>query len=153
MNQTKSPRETREEILDLVAAGKMTAEEAARILSRQAEKQPAIEPEPEVRLLSEEPAAPPIPSQPPPPPVGKKKQLFSWLRVQVSELDSGKSKVNIKAPISFLKLGLKLGHRFVPDKERDNLEMANEILSEMRDGMLVDVADNDKNERVQVYVE
>ncbi len=49
---------------------------------------------------------------------------FSWLKIKVYEGNMDKPKVNVRIPLSILKIGAKIGARFnvaMPDKARDAL--------------------------------
>src|SRR5882672_3514887 len=78
--------EERMKILDMVRDGKVSAEEAARLLQA---------------LQS-----------------GAKKGTGGrdprWLRVRVTDIQSGRTKVSVNVPMSLVSVGIKMGARFVP---------------------------------------
>jgi len=77
-----------------------------------------------------------------------------WFRVRVTDLNTGKSKANIKIPAKLANFGMKIATRFAPTSA-DDLDMK-EVLSMMDnsvDGKLVDVEDEEKGERVEVFLE
>lgn len=135
----------RKEILDLLAAGKISSTAAAELLSSTHE--PAQEPAGEPETIKQSVAAD----------EGSIKMVEaydapSWLRVRVSDLSSGKGKVSVNIPLRLVKLGLALGSRFTP--ELDDLDW-NQITGMLasENGMIVDVQDEEDGEHVQIYVD
>lgn len=138
--------EERMEILRLLAEGKITADEAAGLLSngtKAREADPTLEketgvtedvknsPEEVVKVSTDHP---------------------SWFHVKVSDMKSGKTKVTVNIPIRLLRLGLNVGSRFAPEMEGiDWDDLAGMIGSEK--GVLVDVEDEEDGEHVQIYVD
>jgi len=76
-----------------------------------------------------------------------------WLRVHVTDLNSGKSAVNVNVPMRLVNVGLRLGARFVPDMEGLDVEELAEALRQGVTGKIIDVIDEDEGQRVEVYVE
>lgn len=77
-----------------------------------------------------------------------------WLHIRVTDLQSGKSKVNVKVPASLANFGLKMAARFAPD-EIEGLDM-DQIISAIKDSgdtKFVDVEDVENGEHVEVYIE
>lgn len=77
-----------------------------------------------------------------------------WLRVRVTDLRTGKHKANVKIPASLAQFGMKMASKYAP-AEMENLDM-DQILAAIKSGgetKLVDVEDEDKGERVEVYIE
>jgi len=77
-----------------------------------------------------------------------------WLRVRVTDLKTGKSKANVKVPVSLADFGMKMAARFAPSSV-DTLDM-NQILAAMKnDGedKLVDVEDEEKGEHIEIFIE
>jgi len=120
--------EERKKILKMVSEGKITAEEAARLLS----------------ALSR---------------TGKSKQFESsgkeprWLRVKVTDVHTGRAKVNVNLPFSMVQVGLKMGAKFVPDMEGVDLDGLSEALRSGMTGKIIDIVDEEDAQRVEVYVE
>ena len=134
---------SRMEILELLSNGKISAAEAANLLSDIGEPAAA------------EKAPPPVEKAPtaPPPPATAEGHEPSWFRVRVANLETGKNRVTVNIPVRMMKFGLKIGSRFSP--EIDNLDW-NELtgmMQDMKSGMLVDVQDEESNEHVQVYLD
>jgi hypothetical protein len=125
----------------------VTAEERLRILQMVEQRQ--ISAEEGVRLLTalegsrrDEPASPPSPGSQP-----------RWFRVRVTDLRSGRSKVNVNIPMGLVNVGLKLGARFAPDVEGIDANSIIEMIKEGTRGKLVDVEDDEGGERVEIFVE
>lgn len=135
---------SRMEILELLSNGKITAAEAANLLS-DVEEPAAAE------------KAPPPPVEKahaaPPPPAAANGEEPSWFRVRVANLETGKNRVTVNIPIRMMKFGLKIGSRFSPEIENLDWNELTGMMKDMKSGMLVDVQDEDSNEHVQVYLD
>ncbi len=136
----------RQEILELVASGKMSASEAAAALSGGgAEGQAAPSPEPQKASGIEVEEVVKAPTN------GDRKT--SWLHVRVSDLNTGKRKVTVNIPLRLMKLGIRLGSAFAPElKDIDVDELSQALESDSR-GILIDVEDEEDGNHVQVYVD
>lgn len=124
--------EERMQILRMLQEGKITADDAAKLLS-------ALEDG----------------VRPPGRPTADGKNR--WFRVRVTDARSGKRKVNVNIPMGLVEIGARLGARFgehrVPDMSEVDL---NELISAVRagaEGKLVDVDDEERGEHIEVYVE
>ncbi len=135
----------RKEILDLLSQGKITAEEAAEMLSTPVvetavpAKEQAIEVEEETAVPEKEPAT--------------TDHNPSWFKVRVRNLDTGKNKVSVNIPIRMFKFGLKIGRKFTDELDGLNWNEIDGMMKNMQTGMIVEVQDEDSNEHVQVYFE
>ena len=86
--------EERMQILKMIEEGKITAQEGAEL----------------IRLLTyEEPQSPKAPLK------GASKPR--WFRVRVTDMNSGRKKVDINIPIGFVETGMRMGARFIPELE------------------------------------
>lgn len=125
--------EERMKILTMIQDGTITAEEGMRLLE-------TIE-EPQKRTAAwNRPAA-----------AGSGSSRF--VRIMVTDTDSGKSRVNVRLPVSVVSAGLKMGARFSP--EIDGLDMS-ELMGFIRTGdtgKVIDIFDDEDGERVEVFVE
>ena len=119
--------EERLKILQMLEEGKITAEEAAALLRALGSRKPG-------------PAGPT--------PLGEGR----FLRVRVTDIGSGKNKVNITVPLQVVKFGLRIAERFAPETEVDWQELA-EAITGGAIGKIVEIEDVEDNERVEVYVE
>lgn len=153
--------ESRKEVLDLLAQGKISVDEAASMLA--AVKEPtAVSPEQPANLDAVSPAPPPTPEPAAAPdpvaepaavkmaPSGEKPK---WLRVRVSNLESGKSRVSVNIPVRMLKFGFTVASHFTPEVGSLSIDELQDMLLDSEGGMLVDVQDTDSNEHVQVFLE
>ena len=123
--------EERMQILSMVAEGKITAEEGAKLL---AALEPDKKPKPVARTSDG-------PSEP------------RWFRVRVTDLRTGKPKVQVNLPIGLLDVGMRMGARFAPELE--NIDMA-QIVEQVKaggQGKMVEVEDEEDGERVEIYIE
>jgi hypothetical protein len=76
-----------------------------------------------------------------------------WMRVRVTDIGTGKIKVNLKLPIGILKTGLKLGAQFSPKlREMDPAKLL-EAIQEGGPGKIVDVNEPDDNEHVEIIID
>jgi hypothetical protein len=120
--------EERMRILQMVQEGQISAEEGASLLSALGGQQTSA------YSTSSRPAA-------------------RWLRVRVTDLGSGKNKVNVTIPMGLVNVGIKMGARFVPETaEVDFKELAEQIQSGVQ-GKVLDVTDEEDGERVEIFVE
>jgi hypothetical protein len=125
--------EERMQILRMIENKQITAEEGAKLLA-------AIE----ERSRSGESSVPPA----------SPSTRGRWLRVRVTDLRSGKRKVNVNIPLGLVDVGLKMGAKFAP-VGLEGLDM-NQILSAIKSGAggkIVDVEDEEDDEHVEIFVE
>jgi hypothetical protein len=71
----------------------------------------------------------------------------------VTDLNSGRNKVNINIPMSLVNVGLKMGARFAPDIEGIDFDEVMEAVRSGSQGKIVDVVDEEDGERVEIYIE
>jgi len=132
---------SRSDILSQLAAGTISAEQAAEQLRGGAV--PPIPPVPPASPAAPVPAVPAAPAG-----LGQR-----WLRIRVTDLSTGRPKVNVNLPLTWVAAGLRLGATYAPQLE--NLDLA-QLLGELEAGsagQLIDVEDLDDGERVQIFVE
>ena len=141
----------RMEILELLSNGKITAAEAADLLSDIGQPEaPAAAPPPSAAKAPEPPKAASAPAAPT---NGDSSKEPSWFRVRVANLETGKNRVTVNIPVKMMKFGLKIGSRFSPEIENLDWNELTGMMQDMKTGMLVDVQDEDSNEHVQVYLD
>ena len=81
------------------------------------------------------------------------KKNAHWLRVQVSDAATGKSKVKLRVPFALINAGLKVGAHFAPELKGVDW---NEIIEALRSGeigKMVDVTDDEDGDHVEIFVE
>lgn len=115
------------QILKMVEARQISAEEGARLLAAldRADKG-----------CSTAPAAAP-----------------RWLRVRVTDLHTGKSKVSLNIPMGLVNVGIKMGARFAPEVEGLDVERITKAIREGTQGKIIDVEDEEGAERVEIFIE
>jgi hypothetical protein len=75
-----------------------------------------------------------------------------WFRVRVTDMNTGKRKVNISLPLTLLDLGAKIGGKLAAPANIDIEGMVASIKEGAR-GKIIDVEDEEEGEHVEVYVE
>ena len=118
--------EERLQILRMVESGKVTAEEGKRLLDALGAR--GGEPEP---------------------PGGRAR----WVRIRVSNKQTGKSRINVNLPIQLVDMGLRLAGRFAPDMDDVDLDELRRLISGGIHGKLVEVDDEEEGEHVEIFVE
>jgi hypothetical protein len=119
--------EERMKILDMVREGKISPEEGARLLQ-------ALQ-------------------------AGNNKKSTGdlrdprWLRVRVTDIKSGRTKVNVNIPMSLVSVGIKMGARFAPTSSSFNYAEVMDAIKSGATGKIVDLEDRDEGERVEIWVE
>jgi hypothetical protein len=76
-----------------------------------------------------------------------------WFRVRVTDLNTGRNKVNVSIPLGLVNVGVKMGARFVPDMKGEEYEHLMESIRSGQTGKVVDMMDNEEGERIEVFVE
>ena len=122
--------EERLEILRLLEAGTVTAEEASRLLDALDRGNPPI---------GERNA-----------PTGPTAVRARQVRVRISDSDSGRATLNLALPLGLIDAGLGIARRFAPDRLLD-AETIREAMTTGFRGSLLDV--DDGGERVEIVVE
>lgn len=130
----------RAHVLEMLATGKITPEQGMQLLA-------ALPRQNQENQVSngDRPQADAAPRHD-----GRKPQ---WFHVRVTDVQSGRVKVNVTIPIGLVKLGIQIGARFAP--EVSGLD-ADEIVRSLHDavsGPLVDVNDDEDGERVEIFVD
>jgi len=128
--------EERMRILMMIQEGKISAAEGARLIE-------ALE---EIS----EPSPPSSPSSPSGTSSGKKPR---YLRVLITDTDSGKARVNVSLPVSLINSGMRMGARFAPEIEGLNMEDLNAWMNSGEIGQIVDIFDEDDGEHIEVFLE
>jgi hypothetical protein len=127
--------EERMRILMMIQEGKISAAEGARLIEA-------------LDDLSE-PASPPKPTAAGTP-VGKKPR---YLRVLITDTDTGKARVNVRLPVSLINSGMRMGARFAPEIEGLDMEELNAWMNSGEVGQIVDIFDDEDGEHIEVFLE
>jgi hypothetical protein len=126
--------EERLQILKLLEDGKITVDEAATLLS-------ALENGIKNENTARQPGAP---------------GSAQWLRVRVTDQQTGKQKVTVNLPVSLVDVALKVGAKFAPELEDMDNQVVMEAIEAIKSGAqgkIVEVEDLEDGERVEVFVE
>jgi hypothetical protein len=124
--------EERMKILKMIEEGKITAEDGAKLLAALAESRKT--PSAPLSLTGSGGEA-------------------RWFRVRVTDLATGKTKVNVNIPMGLVNVGIKMGARFAPDLDAEQMEALAEALKSGATGKLLDVTDDEDGEHVEIFVE
>ncbi len=122
--------EERMKILKMINDGKISADEGAKLLT--ALTKGGSKPKPR-----------------------KKSSLESqWLRVRVTDMQTGKAKVNVNLPLKLLDAGLNIAAKYAPEMDDDQMmETVREALTENIQGKIVDVVDEVDQEHVEIFID
>ena len=74
-------------------------------------------------------------------------------RVRVTDSRSGKTRVNVRLPVSVINAGLKMGARFSPQVEGLDMQELVQYIRSGTIGKIVDVYDDEDGEHVEVFLE
>lgn len=121
--------EERMKILRMINEGKITAEEGSKLLKTLGG--------------SEKPKK-----------VKGKIGSSQWLRVRVTDMARGKTKVNVNLPLQLLDAGLNIASQFAPEMEdQQMMDAVKEALNENMQGKIVDVIDEEDQEQIEIFIE
>ncbi len=122
--------EERMKILKMISDGKITAEEGSRLISTLSQKS-----EKEIKFA-------------------KRSLSNQMLRVRVTDMSTGKTKVNVNVPMKLVDAGLNIAAQFTPEMENAQMmEAVKEALAENMSGKIVDVVDEEDQEHVEIFIE
>jgi hypothetical protein len=77
-----------------------------------------------------------------------------WLRVRITDLQTGKESIKVNLPIGLVNVGLRMGARFVPEVEQElAMEELAEALQQGVIGKVVDIVDEEDGQRVELFIE
>ncbi len=120
--------EERLQILKMIETGQITAEEGAKLLA-------ALEEATEKEDTKQKETAP------------------RWFRVRVTDMRTGKSKVNVNIPMGLVGVGMRMGAKFAPEMAGIDIDELMRNVREGFQGKIIDVEDDEDGERVEIYVE
>ncbi len=122
--------EERMKILKMISEDKITAEEGAQLLGALSQRSEKTRMEHRSSLARQ------------------------MLRVRVTDMNSGKTKVNVNVPMRLVDAGLNIAAQYTPEMENGQmLEAVKEALSENITGKIVDVIDEEDGEHVEIFIE
>jgi hypothetical protein len=76
-----------------------------------------------------------------------------WVRIRVSDMVTGRTRVNVNLPFGLVTAATKLGARFSPHTEDLDWEELITAIKEGASGKIVDVEDDEGGEKVEIFVE
>ena len=121
--------EERLQVLKMIQSGQITTEEGARLLDALKEKD---RPKEESR------------------PGGREKGPRQF-RIRVTDLETGRQKIDVRIPWSLVNVGINMGARFA--REEIKVEEFAEAVQAGAAGKIMDVVDEEDGERVEIFVE
>jgi hypothetical protein len=145
--------EERLNILKMVEDGKISASEAATLLSALSKEKDTIS----VKIGADLPETPPAPeavTEPIPPlKISAPGEGPRWFRVRVTDLSSGRAKVTVNLPIGLVNWGMKIGARYAPEVNGVDFNELSQMLSSGEEGKLIDVVDEEDGEHVEIFID
>jgi hypothetical protein len=77
-----------------------------------------------------------------------------WFRVRVTDLKTGRRKVNVNIPLGLVDVGLKMGAKFAPaGLQGMDMKEVMAAIKAGKQGKVVDVEDEEDGEHVEIFVE
>jgi hypothetical protein len=125
--------EERLKILKMIQEGKITADEGAKLMKALTASGQKPRPQPRARTAG----------------------AARWLRVRVTDMASGKSKVNVNLPLKLVDAGLNIAAQFAPEdiEVAGLMDAVNEAIEDNLIGKIVDVVDGEDGEHIEVFIE
>lgn len=120
--------EERVQILRMVEAKKITPEEAAKLLE-------ALDQSSQQEQAKE------------------KGKAAHWFRVRVTDLHTGKTKVNVSIPMGLVNVGMRMGAKFAPDLDSSVIQQVVDAAKQGQRGKIIEVEDEESGEHVEIYTE
>ena len=120
-------------ILNMLQEGKISAEEAAKLLetiNAGSNKEDNA---------SEE--------------IGRQEEQGKFFRVKITDTQTGKSRANIRIPLNVIGIGRRFGAQFAPQINGVETEDLMEAVSNGKVGKIIDVFDDQDGEHVEIYIE
>ncbi len=126
-------QEERMQILKMLEEGKLSASDAAKLLSALDTGAKREEKTARTGSTTTQPAR--------------------WLRIRVTDGYSGKQKVSVNVPMGLVNVAMKMGAKFAPEMDDIDMEEIIEAIQSGAQGKIVDVQDDEDGERVEIFVE
>ena len=76
-----------------------------------------------------------------------------YVHILVTDLDTGKARVNIRMPINLVNTGIKMGAHLSTEINVLDTNQINDYIKRGITGQVLDVMDDDEGERVQIFLE
>lgn len=120
--------EERMRILRMIQEGKITADEGSKLLAALRESRK------DARTV-----------------VGPSRPGKGMLRVRVTDMVTGKSKVSVNLPLGLVDAGMNIASQYAPDINFS--QIADAIRSGQMEGKIVDVVDEEDGEHIEVFID
>ena len=145
--------EDRMEILQLLSEGKVSVEDAGRMLAGSKVEEGDTE-TPGILTVTENDLSDPKVYKSSEPSSAQKSDgdRPKWFHVRVSDLKTGKGKVTVNIPIGLVRAGFSIGSRFSPEIKGMEWDELSTMLTREK-GVLIDVQDEEDGDHVQIYVD
>lgn len=125
--------EERLKILNMIQEGILTPEEGLHLLD-------LLEKPVSAKSSDDRPSQPtPIPPR--------------WLRVLITDTITGKTRINVRLPITVLNTGIKMGARFSTEIGQMEMGQVMDAIRSGSTGKVLDVIDEGDNEHIQILLE
>jgi 2,3-bisphosphoglycerate-independent phosphoglycerate mutase len=128
-NTMMATTEERMKILQMIQDGKISAEDGAKLLAAISEND---KPQKSASL--------------------QRARESRYMRVRVTEVASGKTKVSVNLPLGLVDAGLNIASNFMPDMGKDAASEISAAINEGLTGKIVDVMDED-GEHIEIFIE
>ncbi len=122
--------EERMRILRMIQEGKITADEGAKLLAALRESRKEAR---EVASMS--------------------RANKSWLRVRVTDMKSGRTKVSVNLPMGLVDAGMRIGAQYAPQLGGIDISQFMDEIKSGAQGKIIDVIDEEDGEHVEIFVE
>jgi hypothetical protein len=76
-----------------------------------------------------------------------------WFRVRVTDIETGRKKVDVNIPMGLVNVGIKMGAKFAPEIDGSQYESIMDAIRSGQQGKIVDVFDEEDGEHVEIFVE
>ena len=119
-------------ILRMIDEGKLTAEEGAHLLSALSESRKNAAARPSAQMSRSAP-------------------VRGWLRVRVTDVATGRTKVNVNLPLALMDAGMNIATQFAPNI--NFAEIAEAVRQGQMEGKIVDVLDEVDGEHVEIFID
>jgi hypothetical protein len=106
-----------------------------------------------IQLLNSLDRSPRIAPRSAPPPQQAVNTRGRWLRIRVTNLNTQAPKVNVNLPLGLVSAGLRFGQRYAPELHGIDVENLLDEIQRGANGKLVEVEDQEDNERVEIFVD
>ena len=76
-----------------------------------------------------------------------------YMRVKVTDMFSGKTKVSVNLPLGLVDTGLNIASNFMPEMDTDAAAEISDAISGGMTGKIVDVYDEEDGEHIEIYID